>query len=108
MSYTKGKWEVRKWSKVTKGSLIKELKNVDYLLGISSQQNKTKMSTDYAAICVLIPEVDGENDNAYLIAAVPDLLVACEEFVRKCESGEARSVKSYAQMKAAIIKAKGE
>lgn len=37
--------------------------------------------------------------------AVPDLLAACVEFVRKCENREARSKRSYAQMKAAIAKA---
>ena len=46
--------------------------------------------------------------NANLIAAAPDLLAACQEFVRKVESGEARSRRSYAQMKAAIAKARGE
>ena len=40
-------------------------------------------------------------------AAMPDLLAACREFVRKCESGEASSRRSYAQMKAAIAKAEG-
>lgn len=30
------------------------------------------------------------------------LLAACVEFVRKCENGEARSVRSYKQMKEAI------
>jgi hypothetical protein len=43
--------------------------------------------------------------NARLIAAAPDLLAACKEFVRKCDSGEARSSHSYAQMVAAITKA---
>lgn len=37
--------------------------------------------------------------------AAKDLLAACKEFVRKVEAGEARSVRSYAQMKAAITKA---
>lgn len=45
--------------------------------------------------------------NARLIAAAPDLLAACKEFVRKCECGEASSVRSYKQMKAAIAKAEG-
>lgn len=45
--------------------------------------------------------------NARLIAAAPDLLDACKEFVRKVESGEARSTRSYQQMKAAIAKAEG-
>lgn len=37
--------------------------------------------------------------------AAQDLLAACKEFVRKVEAGEARSVRSYEQMKAAITKA---
>jgi hypothetical protein len=45
--------------------------------------------------------------NINLIAAAPDLLDACQEFVRKVDEGEARSVRSYAQMKAAIAKATG-
>lgn len=43
--------------------------------------------------------------NAYLYAAAPDLLEACQEFVRKVEAGQARSNKSYQQMKTAISKA---
>jgi hypothetical protein len=45
------------------------------------------------------------NANKRLLAAAPDLLAACQEFVRKVESGEARSRRSYKQMKAAIAKA---
>jgi hypothetical protein len=52
-----------------------------------------------------IPEQEA---NARLIAAAPDLLEACAEFVRKCNCGEARSTRSYAQMQAAIAKATGE
>lgn len=49
---------------------------------------------------------DSEQEaNARLVAAAPELYEACKEFVRKVERGEARSVKSYAQMKAAISKA---
>lgn len=47
------------------------------------------------------------NADAHLIAAAPDLLAACREFVRKCETGQASSVRSYAQMQAAIAKAEG-
>jgi hypothetical protein len=46
-------------------------------------------------------------DDWRLIAAAPDLLAACKEFVRKCDQGEALSTRSYAQMKAAIAKAEG-
>lgn len=52
--------------------------------------------------------IEEHNSNAFLIAAAPDLLEACKEFVRKCECGQARSVRSYAQMKAAIAKAEGK
>lgn len=51
--------------------------------------------------------LETEEANARLIAAAPDLLAACKEFVRKCECGEAKSVRSYAQMAAAIAKAEG-
>lgn len=46
--------------------------------------------------------------NANLISAAPELLAACQEFIRKCEAGEARSVKSLAQMKLAVAKALGQ
>lgn len=45
--------------------------------------------------------------NARLIAAAPDMLAACKEFIRKVEAGEAKSKRSYAQMKAAVAKAEG-
>lgn len=38
-------------------------------------------------------------------AALFDLYEACKEFTRRCESGEVRSVRSYALMKAAVEKA---
>jgi hypothetical protein len=56
----------------------------------------------------LIAESIQKKDDARLIAAAPELLAACQEFVRKVECGEARSRRSYKQMKAAIAKAKGE
>lgn len=43
--------------------------------------------------------------NGHLMAASPDLLLACLEFVRKVDAGEAKSTRSYQQMKAAIAKA---
>ncbi len=54
------------------------------------------------AICKVNIHVSSGEANARLIAAAPDLLAACIEFVRKCECGEARSKRSYAQMKDAI------
>ena len=65
-------------------------------------------------ICnTILPEKDEEYEkekieiesNAKLIAAAPELLEACIEFCRKVECGEARSKRSYAQMKLAIKKA---
>ena len=57
----------------------------------------------------LIPYFDKDNEeqqaNAKLIAAAPELLDACIEFVRKVDCGMARSTKSYKQMKEAIQKA---
>ena len=40
--------------------------------------------------------------------AALDLYDACAEFVRKCDCKQAFSVRSYAQMKAAMAKAEGE
>jgi hypothetical protein len=37
--------------------------------------------------------------------ALADLYDACREFVRRCDCGEVRSRRSYAQMKAAVEKA---
>ena len=51
---------------------------------------------------------DEREANANLIAAAPDLYAACAEFVRKVESGAARSTRSYEQMLAALAKARGE
>lgn len=49
--------------------------------------------------------VAGYDANAHLIAAAPDLLAACLEFIRKVDAGEAKSTRSYEQMKAACNKA---
>lgn len=51
------------------------------------------------------PEQSGCAKCAELQRINADLLEACQEFVRKCENGEAKSTHSYAQMKAAIAKA---
>jgi len=48
-----------------------------------------------------------ENYPPNLQEAALDLYEACKEFVRKVECKQARSVRSYAQMKAAIAKADG-
>ena len=57
---------------------------------------------------ISMPSSDEGLANARLISAAPDLLAACEEFCRKVDAGEARSVRSYAQMAAAIEKARGQ
>lgn len=62
------------------------------------------VGTRYIATGICQGNDDGEAD-AKLIAAAPDLLEACQEFVRKVESGEAKSKRSYKQMKEAISKA---
>ena len=50
---------------------------------------------------------DDDPLRAHLVTAAPDLLAVCQEFVRKVDAGEARSTKSYEQMKEAIAKATG-
>ena len=56
-----------------------------------------------------VRELKGQDlANAKLIAAAPELLEACVEFVRRVEAGEIRSKLTYATMKAVIAKAKGE
>lgn len=63
--------------------------------------SKTEFPTYIARTCF------ASERNANIIAAAPELLAACMEFVRKCDVGEARSKRSYAQMKLAINKALG-
>lgn len=53
----------------------------------------------------LVGERSEMEANAHLIAAAPDLLQACIDFVNKVDSGRAKSTDSYNQMKAAIHKA---
>lgn len=88
MSYTPGPWKVRPISDRTL--------NHHRGFEISGHEDDVYIRD------VLEDEVES---NAALISAAPDLLDACKEFVRKCECGEARSTRSYAQMKAAITKA---
>jgi hypothetical protein len=86
LKFTKGKWEIKKDE-------------------ISTEIVKGKLP-----ICLLPKSTMNPNTeaNALLISASPDLLEACIEFVRKVDAGEARSTKSYNQMKQAISKAIGE
>jgi hypothetical protein len=49
--------------------------------------------------------VELQNKVAKLEAVNTALLEACKEFVRKVDCGQARSTRSYMQMKAAIAKA---
>lgn len=59
-------------------------------------------------VCSLETPVSQDYFTANLIAAAPELYEACVEFVRKVERGEARSTKSYEQMRQAIAKANGD
>jgi len=56
-------------------------------------------------ICTINLDTAEVRANAKLIAASPDLLKACIEFLKKCDNGTARSVKSYKQMSYAVNKA---
>ena len=56
-------------------------------------------------ICTINLDTAEVRANAKLIAASPDLLKACIEFLKKCDNGTARSVKSYKQMSYAVKKA---
>jgi hypothetical protein len=90
MEYTKGPWKLYEV-----GDRIKRLvptKDSISLLTIVEENGKY-----FAAVDLDV--------NARLIAAAPELLEACKEFVRKVECGQARSKRSYAQMKYAIKKA---
>lgn len=61
-----------------------------------------------SSVVAVFPMRNGEaRANARLFAASKKLYAACAEFVRKVEAGEAKSTRSYAQMKAAIAEADG-
>lgn len=98
-NHTPGPWSIRNKEIVgtedvhTNGRLISPT--------ISSRSFSEKVCEIHGDINLPSPAA-----NARLIAAAPDLLAACVEFVRKCECGEAKSSRSYNQMKAAISKAK--
>lgn len=68
-------------------------------------EGKLSVESDDGYFIAQVDEGDAQNGNAQLIAAAPELLAACIEFVRKCDAGEAKSKRSYAQMSAAIAKA---
>ena len=69
-----------------------------------SKEDKTIAKAEFQNGGMFIIHRINSSDLSLLLAA-PKLLAACKEFVRKCESGEARSVRSYAQMKVAINEA---
>lgn len=74
---------------------------------ISNSKSQYAIVDNERAMC-FIPKLHPQaKENSNLICAAPDLLAACMEFVRKCECGEARSKRSYAQMKEAVNKALG-
>jgi hypothetical protein len=51
---------------------------------------------------IVLPEPNSNETVERLTKQRDDLYDACAEFVRKCDNGEARSKRSYAQMKAAM------
>lgn len=62
----------------------------------------------YDGAVAINPRYKWNEADMRLISAAPDLFEACAEFCRKVDRGEARSTRSYAQMKAALAKALGE
>ena len=89
--YTKGEWKEG----------FREVKGLVWY-GVSCG------NTLIAHMLQTVGEFNEEEANAKLIAAAPKLYEACKEFVRKCECGEARSVRSYKQMKEAINLVEGK
>lgn len=79
-------------------------------IGVELEPNYNQMIVN-----TILPDTDKEYSkrkeeieaNVKLYCASTELLAACVEFVRKCECGEARSNRSYTQMKEAINKALG-
>jgi hypothetical protein len=84
-----------------------EKENPNYLAIFPANTKEGEFGPMICMVSDLSSVNDGDVAHAKLIVAAPKLLAACEEFVRKCECGEARSKRSYAQMKEAITKAKG-
>lgn len=110
VSHTPGSWEVAPFCDTDE--VLNVVANYEERAGSDGRVTKhahwiaecdagLDFDTDHEA------QLDENIANAHLIAAAPDLLAACKEFVRKCECGEARSTRSYIQMKAAILKAEG-
>jgi len=94
MAITKGNWKVGNHS----SCIVTDDKDA-----VDLEKRDTPDSLKYYGGALIAESC--RNDDAKLIAAAPDLLEACKEFIRKVECGEARSKRSYAQMKEAIKKA---
>ena len=92
--FTKGVWQIdiesdgNMW--IAQENNTKPIANV--CSGFNSQTRKYEPTEE-------------EKANAQFIIGAHDLLAACVEFVRKCDCGEAKSKRSYKQMKEAIAKA---
>lgn len=61
---------------------------------------KQEAEANAARIVACVNACEGINPEA-----VPMLVEACREFIRKCDAGEARSLRSYKQMQEALAKA---
>ena len=74
-------------------------------------QPTIKVNSSYGieGICTVWSGSDKIQDeticDAKLIAAAPDLLAACIEFIKRVEKGEVRSTKSYNRFKEVVEKA---
>jgi len=88
---------------------------VEHTKGLWEYENGSIIATDTGNCIAILNSYAPDDEDAVpqaqidadgrLLAAAPVLLTACVEFVRKVECGEAKSTRSYQQMKAAISKA---
>jgi len=115
---TPGPWVATRFLKPD-GTEIKTVGDVVEVLSASATKSEnaflygvtTERENDHLVVCYTGNGPTSRANASFIVRACnchDELLAACKEFVRKVECGEARSKRSYAQMKAAILKAEGE